>query len=115
MRIYAKKSHQGSNLRAENVWKECLSMSNPNGVVCGIDEARHGDSVQRLGGVMIAVEASAGVVAADVWSLGHRDMVDASTAIGDVGDAGTSTEDAEVVVGNGGFDERRKGLRPRLN
>ena len=29
--------------------------------------------------------------------------------------AGTSTEDAGVVGENGGFDEGRKGLRPRLN
>lgn len=93
----------------------CLPMSNPNEVVCGIDEARHGDLVQRLGDAMIGVEASVVVVAADVWSLGHRDTVDASTVIGDVVDAGTSTEGAGVVVENEGFDERRKELRRRSN
>ena len=30
-------------------------------------------------------------------------------------DAGTSTEDVGVVGGNGGFDERRRELRPKLN
>jgi len=104
----------GSNLRAGNVWTVCLSMSNPNGVVYGIDEARHGDSVQRLGGVTIAVEASEMVAAADAWSLGHRDMADASTVTGGVVGAGASTGDAEVVAGNGGFDEGRKESRPRL-
>ena len=74
MRIYADKSHGGVNLRGGSVWKVCLSMSNPNEVVCGIDEARHGDSVQRLGGAMIAVEAFVGVATADAWCLGHRDM-----------------------------------------
>ena len=116
MRVYAEKSHQGDNLRAGSVWKVRLSMSNPNEVVCGIDEARHGDLVQRLGGAMIAVEASVVAVgAADGWCLGHRDMLDASTVIGDVVDVGTSTEGAGVVVENGGFDEGRKESRPRLN
>jgi len=90
-------------------------MSNPNGVVCGIDEARHGDSVQRLGGVMIVVEASVEVEAAGAWSLGHRDMADVSTVVGGAAGAGTSTGDAGTVVGNGDFDERRKESRPRSN
>jgi len=55
MRIYAEKSHQRVNLRVGSVRKVCLSMSNPNEVVYGIDEVRHGDLVQRLGGGMIAV------------------------------------------------------------
>jgi len=115
MRIYAEKSHQGDNLRAGSVWKVRLSMSNPNEVVCGIDEVRHGDLVQRLGGGMIGVEASVVVGAADAWCLGHRDMRDVSTAVGGVVDAGTSTEGAEVVVENGGSDEGRKESRRRLN
>ena len=115
MRVYAEKSHQEGNLRAESVWKVCLSMSNPNGVVYGIDEARHGDLVQRLGDAMIVVEASVVVGAGDVWSLGHRGTVDASTTIGDAVDVGTSTGGAGVVVENGGFDERRRESRPRLN
>lgn len=93
-------------------------MSNRNGDVCGIDEARHGDSVQRLGGVTIAAEASVVVVAAaaDVWSPDHRDTVHVSSMVGGVAAvAGTSIGDAEVVAGNGGFDGGRKELRPRLS
>jgi hypothetical protein len=115
MRIYTEGSHREINLRAGNVWEVCLSMSNPNGGVCGIDEPRHADSVQRLGGVMIAVEASV-VAAADVLSLGHRDMIDALKVMSDVAvDAGANTGDAGVVAENGGFDGWWKELIPRLN
>lgn len=112
MRIYAEKLDQESNLRVGNVWEVCLSMSSQNEGVCGIDEARHADLVQRLGGVM---EASV-VAAADVWSPGHMDMGRAWTVIGGVAaDAGTGTADVGVVAENGVFDGRRKELRPRSN
>ena len=113
MRIYGGKSRQEKNLRAGDVWKVCLSVSSLHGDVYGIDEAHHADLDRRLNGVMIAVEASAVVeVAADVWSLDRMDVIHGGGAA--VG-AGTSTEDAGVVGGNGGFDERRRELRPKLN
>jgi hypothetical protein len=116
MRIYAENLHQGRNLRAGNAWNVCLSMSNLNGGVCGIDEPRHADLVQRLGGVMIAVVASAVVAAADLWSLGHMNMAPASGVTGGVAaGAGTSTGGAEVVGGNGEIGGRRTGSRPRLS
>jgi hypothetical protein len=93
-------------------------MSSPHGDVYGIDEPRHADSDRRLSGVMIAVEASVVVgMGADVWSPGRMDAIHALRVIGGAAavGAGTNTEDAEVVGGNGGFDERRKGLRPKLN
>ena len=53
-------------------------MSNPNGDVCGIDEARHADLVQRSGGVMIAAEASVEAAAAgDACCPAHRNTADA--------------------------------------
>ena len=113
MRAYGRKSHQEKNLRAGDVWKVCLSMSSLHGDVYGTDEAHHADLVRRLNGVMIAVEASAVVeVTADVWSPDRMGAIHGGDAA--VG-AGTSTEDAGVVGGNGGFDERRRGLRPKLN
>ena len=83
-------------------------MSSLYGDIYGIDEAHHTGLVWRLNGVMIAVVK----VAADVWSLDRMDAIHGSEVV--VG-AGTSTEDAEVVGGNGGFDERRRELRPKLN
>ena len=88
-------------------------MSSSHGGVYGIDEPRHGDLVQRLSGVMIAVEASVVEVAADGGSLGHMNMIHALEVIGDA--VGTDTEVAEDAGENGGFDERRKELRPKLN
>jgi len=92
-------------------------MSSPNGDVCGIDEPRHGGLVRRLSGAKIVVEASVMVVvAADVWIPGHRGMIHALAVVGDAAvDAGTNTENAGAVAENGGFDERRRELRPRLN
>ena len=114
MRIYCGKPHQEENLRAEDVWKACLSVSSLHGDVYGIDEAHHADLDRRLNGVMIGVVVASAVVevAADVWSPDRMDAIhDGDAAVG----AGTSTEDAEVVGGNGGFDERRRELRPKLN
>ena len=104
----AEKSCQEKNLRASDVWKVYLSMSSLHGDVCGIDEAHHAGLVWRLNGVMIAVVK----VAADVWSPDRMDVIHGGEAA--VG-AGTSTEDAGVVGGNRGFDERRGELTPKLN
>lgn len=104
------------NLRAENVWRVCLSMSNPNGGVYGSDEPRHGGLDRRLNGEMIVVGASAVVTVADERTPGHRNMVYVSTVIGGaVVDAAVSIEDVVAVAGNELLDERRKGLTPRSN
>jgi len=110
MRIHGRKitpREKQKNLRAGDVWKVCSSMSSLYRDVYGIDEAHHAGLVRRLNGVMIAVEA-----AADVWSPDRMDVIHVGDAA--VG-AGTSTEDVGVVGGNGGFDERRRELRPKLN
>ena len=84
----------------------CLSMSSPNGGVYGFDGPRCAGLVRRLNGAKIV-----GVVE-DVWIPGHRDM---THTLGVIVDAGTNAENARAVAENGGFDERRRGLRPRLN
>ena len=114
LRTCGRKLHRERNLRAGNVWKACLSMSSLHGDVYGIDEPRHGDLVRRLSGVMIAVGASGVVgVAGDVWSPDRMDVTHALREIG--GGAGINREGAGAAGGNGGADERRKELRPRLS
>ena len=108
--IYAGKSYHERNLRAGNVWKVCLSVSSQHGDVYEIDEPRHADLVQRLSGVMIAVEASA--VVGDVWSPDRMDVIHALRVIGD---AGANTEDAGAAGGNGEVGGRRRESRPKSN
>ena len=116
VKIYGKKSNQKRNLRAENVWGVCLSMSNRNGGVCGSDEPRHGNLDRRLSGEMIVVGASAAVAGEDVRILRHKDMVYASRAIADAAvGAAVSIENAGAVAENGLFGERRKELTRRSN
>ena len=91
-------------------------MSNLNGGVCESDETRHGDSDQRLSGVMIAVEASAVVVGEDGRNPAHRNMIRASEVVAGVAvGAAVKIEDAGVVAENEVFDEQRKESRLRLS